>query len=69
MTKIEEHSKNILRLRKGQELLFWILQKITETTCFSVHVHQCNIAFSVVHVQVYFVSFLIIIIFLSCRPG
>ena len=32
MTKIEEHAKNILRLRKGGELLLWILHKpIIET--------------------------------------
>ena len=31
MPKIEEYSKNIVRLRKGQELLFWILHKIMES--------------------------------------
>ena len=30
MLKIQEHSKNILRLRKGEELLFWMLDKIIE---------------------------------------
>ena len=47
-----------MRLRKGEELLFWILNKITEIFFFSTTVHQCNIAFSVVRVQVCFKSYL-----------
>ena len=35
-------SKIILKLRKGEELLFWILHKIMEIVCFSTHVHQCQ---------------------------
>ena len=30
MSIIYEHYEKILRLRKGEELLFWILHKITE---------------------------------------
>ena len=51
MPKIYEHAKNILWPRKGEELLFWILDKIMEIVCFSANVRQCNITFSVVHVQ------------------
>ena len=36
---------------------------------FLANVHQCNIAFSVVHVQVCFKPVLIVIIFLTCRLG
>ena len=49
MPKIYEHAKNILWPRKGEELLFWILDM--EIVCFSANVRQCNITFSVVHVQ------------------
>ena len=59
MPQILEHSKNMLRQRKGEELLFWILHKIMEIICFSANVRQCKIAFSVVHVQVYLKSFFI----------
>ena len=38
-------------------------------TCFSANVHQCDIALSVVLVQVSFKLFLFIIILLSYRPG
>ena len=69
MPKIYDHAKNILRLRKGEELLCCMLHKIMEIICFSANVRQCNIAFSVMHVHVYLKSFLFIIIFLSCRPG
>ena len=70
MPEIEKHAKNLLRLRKGEEILFWILQKIMmKNICFSAIVHQCNIAFSFVHVQVCFQSFVFIIIILSYRPG
>ena len=51
MPKIKEHSKNIMRLRKGEELLFWILHKIMDMVCLSVDVRQRNVAFNVVHVQ------------------
>ena len=54
MSNILERAKNILRLSKGEELLFWILHKIMEIIFFSVTVHQCNVAFGVVHVQLYF---------------
>ena len=42
-----EHSKNILRLRKGEELLFWILHKIMKIICFSADVHRCNTTFTI----------------------
>ena len=45
-------AKIILRLWKGEELLFWIVLQIMELIFFWTNVHQCNIAFSVVHVQV-----------------
>ena len=32
------------RLRKGVELLFWILQKFMQITFFSANVHQCFIS-------------------------
>ena len=51
MPKIKEHSKNIMRLTKGEELLFWILHKIMDMVCLSVDVRQRNVAFNVVHVQ------------------
>ena len=35
-------SKIILKLRKGEELLFWILHKIMEIVCFSTNVPQCQ---------------------------
>ena len=34
MPKVEEHSKKILRLRKGEGLLVWILHKIVEIVGF-----------------------------------
>ena len=69
MPKILEPGKNILRLRKGEELLFWILHKIMEIICFSANVLQCNIANSIVYVQLHFEVFylLFIVIFLSCQ--
>ena len=73
MPKVEEHSKKILRLRKGEGLLVWILHKIVELVFFffSANVHQCNIAFSAVHAQVCLKSFFNYLLFisLSCRPG
>ena len=45
---------NIPKLRKGEELLLWILHEIMEIVCFSANVRQCNIAFGVVHVQLCF---------------
>ena len=57
---------NMLRLRKGEERLFWIPHNITETVCFLAIVRQSNIAFSVVHVHVCFQSILFIILFPSC---
>ena len=56
------------RLRKSEKLLFWILHKIMEIICFSANVRQCNIASSVVHVQLCFKSFFATVLF-SCRPG
>ena len=35
LLKIEEHAKNILRARKGEELLFWILHENMEIICLS----------------------------------
>ena len=69
MPKILEPGKNILRLRKGEELLFWILHKIMEIICFSANVLQCNIAYSIVYVQLHYEFFylLFIVIFLSCQ--
>ena len=50
-------------MRKAEELLFWILHKIMmETIFFLDNVHQYNIAFSVVHVQVCIKSFAFVII-------
>ena len=40
----KEHAKNMLRLRKGEELLCWILHKIMESIGFSASVRQCNIS-------------------------
>ena len=43
--------KNVLRtyrkLRKSEELLFWILYEIMGIPCFSANVRQCNIAYGV----------------------
>ena len=64
MPKIEEHAKNILRLRKGEERLFWILHKIMEIVSFSVYVHQCNIAFSV---QLCFKFFYLLFFFFQAK--
>ena len=49
-----EHAKNILGLRKDEEHLFWIMHKIMEILCFSANVRRCDIADSVVHVQLRF---------------
>ena len=50
-----KNSQNMLskysRLRKGEELLFWILHKIMEIVCVSANVCQCNIAYSFVLVH------------------
>ena len=52
-------------LRKGEELLIWILHKIMYVNnLFSDNVCQCNITYSVVHVELCFKSFLFIIIIL-----
>ena len=50
MSRIYEHYEKILRLRKGEELLFWILHKIMEIF-FSrlMLIDQCRISFSAVH--------------------
>ena len=48
---------------EDEETLFWILYKILETICVSSIVHQCNIAFSAVHVQVCFNSFYLLLNF------
>ena len=46
--------KNMLRiyprLRKGEELIVWMLHKIVEIICFSANIHHCILAFSGVHV-------------------
>ena len=61
MPNILGHAKNILEAEEKQRALFWILHKLImpfmETTCFSATVRQCNIAYSVVHVQLYFEIF------------
>ena len=60
----QEHTE----LRKGEELICWILHKITKTVSyFSTNVYQGNIAFSVVHVQVCIYFF--VIIFLLAGQG
>ena len=46
MRKMYQHAGNIPRLRKGEELLFWMLHKN------SANDHQCNTAYSAVRVQV-----------------
>ena len=39
MPNIQEHSNNILRLRKGQNQLFWIMHKLGHgDTCFLLYV-------------------------------
>ena len=47
----------IPRLKRCKELLIWMLHKTIERSFFSADVSQCNVAFSVVHVQVYFKCF------------
>ena len=68
MPTIYEHAKNIPRIKKGRELLCWILYQNHEILCFSSNVRQCNIACSVVHVQLCFKSVLLIIL-VSWRQG
>ena len=59
MPKIYEHAKNMPRLRKAEELLFGILTVQNHIiTCFSTNLRQCNIAYSVIHVQLCFKSIL-----------
>ena len=65
MPNIEDHAKYILRLRKEEELLFWILHKMMEILPFSGNGHQCNIAYGVVHVQLCFWYFVSRLIFVS----
>ena len=48
---LRTRGKYIPKVEKGEALLFWILQKIIEMTCFSAKIHQCNIAYSVVRVD------------------
>ena len=55
------------RLRKGEELSFWIMQKIMTILCFPATVRQCNIACSVVHVQLGFKIIFIYVAFLPAR--
>ena len=51
--------ESILRLRKDEELLFWRLHKIIHGIIyFSANVYQCNIADTVVHVQLCFYFFI-----------
>ena len=49
------------RLRKGEDLLVWKRRKTLTMVviCFSANVCQCNIAYSIVHVQLCFKSFFI----------
>ena len=65
MPKIEEHSKNIRRLRKSEELLFWIAHQENGNRLFPGNVRQRDIALSVVHVQV---CFCLLLYFFLCRP-
>ena len=60
MPIIQEHAKNILRLRKGEELLFWILHKIKEIF-FSrpMFINATSSLISVTHEQICFRSFFI----------
>ena len=52
--KIAQNLRIYPRLKKGEERLFWILYKIKDILCFSANVRQCNIAYSVLHVQLCF---------------
>ena len=55
------------KLRKGEERLSWILHKVMEILCLAANISQCNIAFSIVHVQLCFKSFLFYVDFLPSR--
>ena len=61
------------RLRKSEELLFWIMHKIVEIFFLSANVRQCKIVKKVVRVQLLFQVFLnysiVIFLLLSCWPG
>ena len=68
--------KNMLRTyckfeeRRGTSISDTVQDLGNIFSCFSANIHHFNIVFSVVHVQVCFKSFIIIIIiFHSCRPG
>ena len=57
----EEHAE---ALRRRRTFILDTANKIMEISFFfSANIHQCNIAFSVLHVQIYMKSFLFIIIF------
>ena len=64
--KFKNMLRTNLRLRKGEELVFWILHKVTVTICFSDNVRQCNIAYSV-HVELWDFLFKSYISFLPAR--
>ena len=55
------------RLRKDKLRLFWILHEIMELLCISANVRQCIIAYNVLQIQLYFKSFLFVILLLSCQ--
>ena len=52
--------KNMLRtyprLRKGKELLFWILHKVTAIIVSRLNVRHCNIIYSVVLLNIFFIN-------------
>ena len=57
-----------LRLRKGEELLFWILHKIMVVICFSAE-RSYNITYSLKPVQLCLDLFMNILIVISFLPG
>ena len=61
--------KNILRLRKGEELIFWILHKIMEIISFSIPRLVFLSATSPFVLCMYIKLYLFISMFLSCWPG
>ena len=59
MPKIYEYAKNIPGLREGGQILFQNLDKIMEVVC------KCNIARSVEHIELCFISIILLYFFLS----
>ena len=69
MPQIQEHAKNILRLRKGEELLLWILQKIMKKDLSrQIYISETSSLALCLHNFV-FRYFQFIILFIYCQPG